>query len=561
MKMHKLGLMILCLSHYFTLGAQDLSWVLSLGGDSFERVEDMALDESGNIYLTGVFTGTIDFDPSADIMELTSANSDSYVVKMNSERELLWVRHLDGVSRSENLVSAIALDQEGNVLVSGEFTDQTDFNPGGGNGVVAANARDAYLIKFSGDGEFQWVKTIDGETETIPQSIAVDKNNHYYVTGFFDNRVDFDPGESVNEVQSLGRDDIFLQKLDSDGNLIWIKTYGSADGDQGNFIKVHNDHLYLTGYYKNSVDFDSGDGEAILSSRAGSSDIFIQKMTLDGDHVWARTFGGESIDEGNMIDIDSEDNVIVGGDNLGEVFFSEDNSISFPNIIGAGFIMKLSSDGELTWVKAVREPSSLAVDANDQIITVGSFRNPFDFDPDEGELILEGNGNHGFIQIFNPDGQHKDILQLERVEGSGATDLKRIIVDGFGNLFICGSFWETLDFDPGEEILPISAARFGDGFVMQLSPAITSTKDQTALLSDVHVYPNPTHKTLFVSWADHYAMERIEILNALGHTVHQKWPISPAQNQIDFSSSLPPGLYVLRMVAKEGHANIKILKK
>ena len=561
MNMHKLGLMILCIGHYFTLDAQDLSWVLSLGGSSFDRVEDMVVDEVGNLYLTGVFTGTIDFDPGTAVTELSSENSDSYVLKMNSQRELLWVRHLDGVSRSENLVSAIALDQEGNLLVCGEFTDQTDFNPGGADGIKAANARDAYLIKFSGDGEFQWVKTVDGKSETIPQSIAVDQNNDYYVTGFFDNRVDFDPGESVNEVQSLGRDDIFLQKLDSDGNLIWIQTYGSVDGDQGNFIKAHNDHLYLTGYYKNSVDFDSGDGEAILSSRAGSSDIFVQKMTLDGVHVWARTFGGESLDEGNMIDIDSEDNVIVGGDNLGEVFFSDDNSISFPNIIGAGFIMKLSSEGELTWVKAVREPAALAVDGDDQIITVGSFRNPFDFDPDEGELILEGNGNHGFIQIFTPDGQHKDILQLERISGSGATDLKTIIIDASDQIFICGSFWETLDFDPGDGLQEISSARFSDGFVMQLSSAITSTKDRTAMLFDVHVHPNPTYKTFFVSWADHYAMERIEILNALGHTVHQQLPMSPAQNQIDFPASLPPGLYVLRMVAKEGHANIKILKK
>ena len=547
----------------FPLNAQDFNWVQAIGGDGFDDVEDITTDSEGNVYVAGKFTRPTDFDPSEGVSELSTENSDGFVLKLDADGAFLWVQHLDGSTGSENLPAAIQLDQDGNVLVAGEFTDQSDFNTTGGGSVLSAGARDAYLAKYSTSGEFLWVNQLAGGIETKILSVTVDQNNDYYTTGFFRGSVDFDPGVNEMILSAGGSDDIFLQKLNADGDLIWVKQFGSSDNEQGQFVKAHGEHLYWTGYYKNSIDFDSGAGEAVLTSRDGSSDAFIQKMNLNGDHIWVRSFGGESIDEGIVIEIDSKENVILGGDYLSMVYFSDDNSISFPNIIGAGFLIKLTPEGELSWVVAAREHEDLALDAEDNIYIIGDYRKPFDFDPSENELILEGpeRGSNGIIQKFDTDGSHVWIKVIEKLSGTGATELLSIHIDEASQILVTGSFWETLDFDPGDGREEITSAKFSDGFVLKLSAETTAAHDLNDISSTVKVFPNPFQDQLTLEAQHQLVAPKVVLYDQVGRKIHT---ISPAgllgHEKITLPTSLPPGMYFLQVRDGFNQAQIKLIK-
>lgn len=555
----RLGLLLLLVLYLSNGFGQEFSWALSLGGEGFDDVDDFAVDASGNIYLTGDFDNIVDFDPGEGEELIDPAGgTDGYILKLDKDQKFVWVRHLDGVERSEQLPASIALDADGSILVSGEFTDQTNFNPLGSDGVVDAVGRDGYLVKFDNNGTFQWVHHLAGARETEVLSVSIDKNNDYYITGFYEGIVEF--GDGVVSQSAGNSEDIFLQKLTSAGEPLWSKFLGSSENERGQYVLAHDEHLYFTGYYKEQIDFDTDEGEAVVSSLEGSSDAFIQKMTLDGDHLWVRSFGGGSIDEGIAIAIDSEENVLLGGDYLSTAYFNEDQSIFFENIIGAGFLLKLSAVGELTWVKAVRTPGALAIDPQDNIYTVGSFEKPFDFDPSEDELILEGvNGTNGFLQKFDPDGNHVWVKQLEKIQGSGTTEVKSVEIDQVGNIYLGGNFWETIDFDPGSNSFELMSSKWRDGFLMQLETEITRVKIPD-ISHQFKVYPNPVENNIHFTASDNSLGAQVRIIDPLGR---QLWSTSMQlehQNQVSLPATLVAGFYNLSIWTSSGFANLKFLK-
>ena len=208
----RLGLLLLLVLYLSNGFGQEFSWALSLGGEGFDDVDDFAVDASGNIYLTGDFDNIVDFDPGEGKELIDPAGgTDGYILKLDKDQKFVWVRHLDGVERSEQLPASIALDADGSILVSGEFTDQTNFNPLGSDGVVDAVGRDGYLVKFDNNGTFQWVHHLAGARETEVLSVSIDKNNDYYITGFYEGIVEF--GDGVVSQSAGNSEDIFLQKL------------------------------------------------------------------------------------------------------------------------------------------------------------------------------------------------------------------------------------------------------------------------------------------------------------------------------------------------------------
>jgi hypothetical protein len=116
--------------------------------------------------------------------------------------------------------------------------------------------------------------------------------------------VDFDPGAGTANMSSTGSNDIFIQKLDSNGNFLWAKTFGGSSADMGYSITVDGSgNTYTTGYFQGSVDFDPGEGLTIFNS-AGSFDVFILKLDASGNYLWSTAFGGSSTDMGQSISVD-----------------------------------------------------------------------------------------------------------------------------------------------------------------------------------------------------------------------------------------------------------------
>ncbi|MBL4753319.1 MAG: SBBP repeat-containing protein, partial [Flavobacteriales bacterium] len=132
-----------------------------------------------------------------------------------------------------------------------------------------------------------------------------------YITGFYDGTVDFDPGPSTFTMTTNGSSgDVFIQKLDANGNFIWAKSMGGTSAKLSRSITTDaSGNVYITGYFESSVvDFDPGPGTFNLSSN-GLKDVFIQKLDALGNFVWAKSMGGTSNDLSYSITTDASGNV------------------------------------------------------------------------------------------------------------------------------------------------------------------------------------------------------------------------------------------------------------
>ncbi|HLP88021.1 MAG TPA: SBBP repeat-containing protein [Nostocaceae cyanobacterium] len=254
------------------------AWAKNLGGRNIDYGYSIAVDSVGNVYTTGYFYGTADFDPGSGTFNLTSNGYDDiFISKLNSDGSFAWAKNLGGSSGDYSY--SIAVDSVGNVYTTGSFSGTVDFDPGSGTFNLTSNGGyDTFISKLNSDGSFAWAKNLGGSSFDSGYSIAVDSVGNVYTTGYFSDTADFDPGSGTFNLTSNGGYDIFISKLNSDGNFAWAKNLGGSGPDYGRSIAVDSTgNIYATGDFYDTADFDSGSGTFSLTSN-GDRDAFIVKL-------------------------------------------------------------------------------------------------------------------------------------------------------------------------------------------------------------------------------------------------------------------------------------------
>ncbi len=243
-------------------------------------------------------------------------------------------------------------------------------------------------------------------------SIAVDSSG-VYTTGYFTDTADFDPGTGVVNLTALGAIgiyDIYISKLDLNGNYLWVKQIGSTGGDHARGIKVDSSGIYTTGYFSGTVDFDPGTNTSSFLTSAGSGDLFVSKLDLSGNYIWAKGMGGTGDDRGYFITTDSNGVYSTGYFN-GTADF--DPGADSYNLTSAGstdiYISKLdSSTGVFVWAKQMGGTGadygrSARVDSSGSVYTAGYFTGTADFDPGAGTVNFTSSGvNDIFVSKLTP---------------------------------------------------------------------------------------------------------------------------------------------------------------
>ena len=253
----------------------------ALGGSGDDQGFSIAVDGSGNVYTTGSFQGTADFDPGASVFNLSGASGNVFVSKLDASGNFLWAKAMGGTGNDQAL--DVAVDASGNVLTTGYFQDTADFDPGAGIfNVGTMGGLDVFISKLDVSGNFLWVKALGGADSDQGFGIAVDNSGNVYTTGSFEGTADFDPSLSVLDLTSAGLVDIFISKLDASGDPVWTRTMGSAGSDQALGIALDaTGNAYTTGSFEGVVDFDPGAALLNLTS-AGLVDIFVSKLSRAG---------------------------------------------------------------------------------------------------------------------------------------------------------------------------------------------------------------------------------------------------------------------------------------
>jgi Beta-propeller repeat len=381
----------------------ELEWAYRLGGTGADAGLSITVDTASNVYIGGYFSATVDFDPSAAIVNLVSAGSDeAFIWKLNSLGELVWARQVAGVGMSA--VNAVAVDSAGFVLATGGFAGIADFDPSASSeNLRSEGSVDVFAWKLNSLGEFVWAKYGGSSGFDTGQSIAVDSMGSLYITGSFGGTADFDPSGNGANLSSTGFDDVFVWKLSTAGAVEVIVGAGGPGFDSGNSIAVDpSGFLYVTGFFEGTADFDPNGSAANLIS-AGSGDVFVWKLTSAGLVLgWAKHAGGSGFDSGASAVVDSGGNVHVTGSFMNTADF--DPSVNRADRISLGsddvFVWKLNSLGELVWVKqtgGVGQGSdfggSLDLDSSGNVYVAGGFVGTADFDPNENVSNLTSAGS------------------------------------------------------------------------------------------------------------------------------------------------------------------------
>ena len=297
--------------------------------------------------------------------------ADIFIQKLDPKGNLIWIKSMGAGQRDEGL--AIDQDGSGNLIIAGEFRKTVDFDPGPSVlELTSIGSSDAYVLKLNRNGNFIWAKSMGGKSNVWASQIAADKDNNVYLIGGFRDTADFDPGISNYNLISVGDEDIFIQKLDSNGNFLWAKSVGGIEQDIGFSLSLDNSgNVYVCGEFRDSVDFDPGLGTHYEkpSNLYGS---YLLKLNSNGDFIWVNTFSG-SRTSGRSLSIDNKGDIVLTGR-------SGSN--------GTSYVAKLDSSGNNLWSNSSGNNSSYVgsveskIDLNGNIFVLGEFFGQVDFNPD-----------------------------------------------------------------------------------------------------------------------------------------------------------------------------------
>ena len=473
------------------LSAQNFDWARQKRGENIlsAKGESIVLDAAANVYSTGSFLGTVDFDPGTGIFNMGSFSvENAYISKLDSAGNFIWSKQFGGTLNTTYVRGkAITLDAAGNIYVTGEFSSKVDFDPGSGQGVLDASIkRNAFVCKFTANGNFVWVRQLGESGSATGTSITTDAAGNVYSTGYFEDMGDFDPGPGV--FQLSGSDNTcYISKLDASGNFVWAKQLGGGIlGGVDVDMSIAQDaagNIIVGGSFFGSSDFDPGPAVQTLSAgNTGARDIFIIKLNPAGNLTWLRQMGGNEGDYCLSLSVDVSGNIYTTGYFNGSADFDPgQGTYTLVADINnyAGYISKLDANGNFVWAKPLEGNGtvaglSISLDNASNVYTTGHFVGTADFDPGLPINNLSAAGiDDIFISKLDLNGSFVWAVRMGGV-GSAVKGMSSAL-DAVGNVFTTGQFGGAIDFDPGTGIHNLISVGGENIFVSKLSHCTNGT--------------------------------------------------------------------------------------
>jgi len=444
--------------------SQHFNWAMGIGGSGEENCTALKTDTNGNIYCTGSFQGTVDFDPSTGVTNLTSIGSDDiFVSKFDSSGHLIWVKQIGGIN--SDIGYALSLDSNNNIFLVGTFNDTVDFDPGAGiTDLISQGGNDIFIARFDSNGNFVWAKQFGNAYSEPPPYLALDKNNRVVIGGLFKGTVDFDPGTNVYNLTAptSANGALYISVLDSNGNFIMAKqiTGGSAISISG--IAVETDGTIFTlGRYFGTTDFDPGSGVHILTATPFAKN-FLLKLDSNGNFVWVISHNGNDpsflTNCTYSLAINSHHHIYVSesdGNNFGYGHFIITKFDTSGNVFWSSPLFMTNNSYSLTYV---------ATDTADNVYTVGNFGSmlspaPFNLVSSNGNTYiykLASNGNLVWIRQYGSSYSNGNFSQVNN-----------LTLDKLNNIYTCGLLGGTCDFNPDSTIAYMITSNGGHDFYIQ----------------------------------------------------------------------------------------------
>jgi len=382
-----------------------------------------------------------------------------------------WVRTIEGPQLE--LGFSIAIDADKTIITAGIFQNTVDFDPGPGVYNLSVNTPEpdvvnGYISAIDSAGQFVWAKKLGGEglIDAVDlNNITLDKDGNVYVIGEFGEKIDFDPGPAVYNMESVnGRS--FILKLDRNGNFIWAKQLATRYALS--ITTDPNNDVLITGTFHTAADFDPGPGVFIgVPPNGGFGNIWLLKLTAGGDFVWMRQFNGSNTNESTPLTVraNKQGQAYVAGYFQSTVDFDPGTAaftMTPTGLLGRNaFIVKLSGSGDFIWARQFTSSVksdivSMEIDNSGNVITSGNFTDATDFDPGAGTYTLstQTSQDHVFISKLSPDG---NFIFAKTFEANNTMTTNAMTLDNGGDIYLSGHYRYAsyVDFDPGPGVYTI----------------------------------------------------------------------------------------------------------
>ncbi|PHR23927.1 MAG: hypothetical protein COA38_16885 [Fluviicola sp.] len=363
-----------------------------------------------------------------------------------AQYELSWKASINGVNHED---CRGMVESNDHIYVVGRLEGTTTLNDSTTFQTASTNGgSDIFLYKLTKDGQFVWVKSMGGTLNEQGVNITADVNGNIYICGFYESDFDIDPGTGTTQLICSGERDAFIAKFDPNGNLLWGNSFSGTLSEQPEGIEITPSGILISGRFEGTVDFDPGVGNLSLTSN-GSNDIFAVKLDLNGDFLWANSYGDNANDISWEISADVNDNVFVIGTFKNTIDFNNGNPNGsyVSNGLADLFILKLDNLGNYLWSTAIGGPGDdnakdLAFDLNNDLYISGFFKDTVNFDPTGTPTdILSSGGKDAYLMKLNTNGT---LNWIETFGGTGDEIGKGIAFDLENNVYQVGTFQSSL---------------------------------------------------------------------------------------------------------------------
>lgn len=424
-------------------------WVRQFGGVGHDNNRGLAVDPGGNIVIAGSFEGTAAFGDHV----LTSLGArDIYLAKLTPKGDILWAKRAGAAVGDQG--EALAVDASGNIVLVGLFGGTLDLG-GSSLPLTSGGSDDVFVAKFAPDGRCLWSRRLGGPFADIGYALAIDTAGSIVIAGYFQGTLTLN---GVPAVTAAGSADIFVAKLTPDGAPSWLRRYGGGGFDVAYGVSTdRQNNIVLTGTFSATSSFE---GTNVTS--AGSTDVFVLKLTPAGVRTWVQRFGAVQADYARSIKIDGNDDILLTG------YFQDTINFGGAPLTSSGsydvFVAKLAgSDGAHRWSRrfgsgGAEYGHALALDSHGNVIVAGYFSGEIDFG---GGVLRSEGGYDAFVAVLDANGSHRRSV---RMAARGTSFGRNVAAAPDGGIIVAGIFDGSVDFG-GE---PLTSAGGTDIFVSKL---------------------------------------------------------------------------------------------
>ncbi|MDD5307487.1 MAG: SBBP repeat-containing protein [Deltaproteobacteria bacterium] len=432
-------------------------WHTFYGSSGYDSSKSLAVDQSGNLYVTGYSNASWNGPSGEGPLHPFSGGNDIFILKLSSSGTYEWHTFYGSVGDDSGL--SLAVDGNGNLYVKG-YSEASWNGPSGESPLNifsdSSGYFDIFVLKLSSSGAYKWHAFFETGDNNLCDSLAIDGRGDLYLTGFSAVSWTGPSGQSPLHAFS-GLIDILVLKLDSNGAYQWHTFFGSEAGDYGNSIAVdQSGDLYVTG--ESWLSWNGPAGENPLHAISENMDIFVLKLSSSGAYQWHAFYGSDMEENVQSIAVDGKKNLYVtgfsnaswngpGGESPLHVFSDASGTMDV-------YILKLSSSGAYEWHtfygSGSDSGSSLALDGSGDLYVTGDSKiswagpngesplNAFSGYWDIMVLKLDSNGSYKRHALYGSDNQDNGIS---------------IAVDGKGSVYVAGESWSSWNGPHGESPL------------------------------------------------------------------------------------------------------------